>query len=403
MDTRLIILAATFALVVVSILLLIVALMRSRKADMLADEPMPIPGNWPMLASAPDETQAQTLDGSPFDVPQSGMAAVLSQPLRTGTWRPNSPEPESATASPSGDYWDSLIDESDLLLKSPGVQKEPIPVPIPAPGIVPTPNPVPEPVAPFEPQPEPEPEPEPEREAEPESEPTPELVPLLQPSLPVSNQSDFDATETLVVQSPQLTDDAARDWLEDLVAELEADIPVAPRVELPAVSTPAPVVAALTSIPALVPAPVVVPVPEPVPAIVNEPTSTPEAEIAEIMASFSAVPSAEPRPMASVPSTPIPPAVDHRPSAAVPPRVPQDRPAVVAHAPASAPATNEPQASVRSTAPALTPPVHELVAPVEMWFGDARVGVKPGSKTYDRFQRIAKVLFDDLARAKPPS
>jgi hypothetical protein len=42
--------------------------------------------------------------------------------------------------------------------------------------------------------------------------------------------------------------------------------------------------------------------------------------------------------------------------------------------------------------------VPELVleTPVEMWFGDARVGVKPGSATYERFRKYADVLFADL-------
>jgi hypothetical protein len=44
-------------------------------------------------------------------------------------------------------------------------------------------------------------------------------------------------------------------------------------------------------------------------------------------------------------------------------------------------------------------PDHELVAPVEMWFGDHRVGVKAGTRTYDLFQKYARVLFDDLERA----
>ncbi len=46
-------------------------------------------------------------------------------------------------------------------------------------------------------------------------------------------------------------------------------------------------------------------------------------------------------------------------------------------------------------------PAHELVAPIEMWFGDTRIGVKAGTKTYDRFQKIARVLFDDLKQATP--
>lgn len=37
-----------------------------------------------------------------------------------------------------------------------------------------------------------------------------------------------------------------------------------------------------------------------------------------------------------------------------------------------------------------------MAAPVEMWFGDHRVGVKHGTKTYDQFRRYADALFDDL-------
>ncbi len=50
-----------------------------------------------------------------------------------------------------------------------------------------------------------------------------------------------------------------------------------------------------------------------------------------------------------------------------------------------------PRATVASAKPDDVP-AHELVAPVEMWFGDDRVGVKPGSRTYDLFQKYATVL-----------
>ena len=36
------------------------------------------------------------------------------------------------------------------------------------------------------------------------------------------------------------------------------------------------------------------------------------------------------------------------------------------------------------------------MAPVEMWFGDYRVGVKPGSKTHAQFRKYADVLLGDL-------
>jgi hypothetical protein len=51
---------------------------------------------------------------------------------------------------------------------------------------------------------------------------------------------------------------------------------------------------------------------------------------------------------------------------------------------------------LRAEAPELT-----MVAPVEMWFGDARVGVKAGTKTYSQFRRYADVLLGDL-KAKQP-
>jgi len=37
-----------------------------------------------------------------------------------------------------------------------------------------------------------------------------------------------------------------------------------------------------------------------------------------------------------------------------------------------------------------------MAAPVEIWFGDYRVGVKAGTKTYDQFRRYADTLLDDL-------
>jgi hypothetical protein len=47
-------------------------------------------------------------------------------------------------------------------------------------------------------------------------------------------------------------------------------------------------------------------------------------------------------------------------------------------------------------------PEHEYVmtAPVELWFGDFRVAVRPGSDTDARFQRFAKVLLDELRSAR---
>jgi hypothetical protein len=41
-----------------------------------------------------------------------------------------------------------------------------------------------------------------------------------------------------------------------------------------------------------------------------------------------------------------------------------------------------------------------MAAPVEMWFGDARVGVKGGTATYDRFRKYADVLLAAMVATK---
>jgi hypothetical protein len=41
-----------------------------------------------------------------------------------------------------------------------------------------------------------------------------------------------------------------------------------------------------------------------------------------------------------------------------------------------------------------------MAAPVEMWFGESRVGVKAGTATYDRFRKYADVLFEDLRASR---
>jgi len=45
------------------------------------------------------------------------------------------------------------------------------------------------------------------------------------------------------------------------------------------------------------------------------------------------------------------------------------------------------------------PEPYTPVAPVEMWFGEARVGVKQGSRTYDLLVGYAQVIIDDFKRA----
>jgi hypothetical protein len=59
--------------------------------------------------------------------------------------------------------------------------------------------------------------------------------------------------------------------------------------------------------------------------------------------------------------------------------------------------------SGRRSAPAPeTPRDYTMVAPVELVFDDSgpRVGIRAGTRTYLEFQRIASVLFNDLARSR---
>lgn len=67
------------------------------------------------------------------------------------------------------------------------------------------------------------------------------------------------------------------------------------------------------------------------------------------------------------------------------------------------------QADVRAAAPEgrpesrdAVPEVH-LSAPVEMWFGVSRVGVRRGSETHQRFVHYANSLLDDLHASRRTS
>jgi len=441
-DTRLIILAVTFALVVVSIIILIVALIRSRRPMIPAEGMVAAPGDWPALNPAPADIEDAD-DVGPFNAPKSGMAAVLSQPLRTGTWRPDAPGPTANPAASAGDYWDSLIDEPELLLREPATRVEAVPAsapvvvqmpddaPAPAPVAAPAPAPVaatmPVPTAPPAPAPEPT--------------PTPDLIPepAAPPPAPVFDSAPDEPVHMPMGSTHDVSADLQdQDWIVELVAELDAAGPapavvpdVAPDVEPGPVPAPAPQPVSEPEpepeIPVIVPITVaaepervVVPSPAPqpelAPELVPEPEPTPQtAVLVEPTPTESAIPA---RPAAVVPPAPIPPAQEPRPQVLPVARPVEPRPAVVIHSepveivervePVEAAGLPEPVAVVPVVA-AMTPErlvasdELVLVAPVEMWFGDARVGVKPGSKTYDRFQRIAKVLFDDLKQAKSGS
>lgn len=82
-------------------------------------------------------------------------------------------------------------------------------------------------------------------------------------------------------------------------------------------------------------------------------------------------------------------------------------------APPAEPVAPEPPAELvaqSGTQPSLQPPagpvpevaVYRLVAPVELHFtdGSGRVGVRPGTRTHDEFQRLANALLGELKRAQ---
>lgn len=56
----------------------------------------------------------------------------------------------------------------------------------------------------------------------------------------------------------------------------------------------------------------------------------------------------------------------------------------------------EPLASVSRPTGRADAPELVMAAPVEMWFGESRIGVKAGTKTYAQFRKYADALFEDL-------
>jgi hypothetical protein len=77
-------------------------------------------------------------------------------------------------------------------------------------------------------------------------------------------------------------------------------------------------------------------------------------------------------------------------------------PAPVAYEP-PAPVAYEPPAPVAYEPPApVAPPDYDMVAPVELMFTDGpkRIGIRPGTATFLKYQRLAAVLLGDLKKAR---
>lgn len=205
-------------------------------------------------------------------------------------------------------------------------------------------------------------------------------------------------------------------------------VPAAPVVQVPEPVMPVevPMVVPVVTVPA---APVAIPVPESVPSPTATPTPTPTPSPVTPPAEAEPVGEAgveaalemfgeewqgliKPPPARAVAKPPVP-----RPEVriATPPLITPVEVTAVVEAPVPVPEVAplpvqapRPVATVASPAaerpvqrprPADVPPL-EMAAPVEMWFGDARVGVKAGTATYERFRRFADVMLKDLHEVK---
>jgi hypothetical protein len=201
----------------------------------------------------------------------------------------------------------------------------------------------------------------------------------------------------------------------------------APAAYLPAVSlaertkqfsSPAPAVVpaeasydAPKSAPKPTPAPVPAPAPEPeaapqpIPAARFE--NLPDVRPAAVVAAVAARPSPEPEPVPVWAPSEIgatPEALSGRQPVPSIDRGASERPRAHARAipedPLASTAGTRPARAVEPSAPARQPAEFlEMVAPIEMWFGDYRVGVRSGSKTHAQFRKYADRLLDDLKGA----
>jgi hypothetical protein len=93
-------------------------------------------------------------------------------------------------------------------------------------------------------------------------------------------------------------------------------------------------------------------------------------------------------PVAAVVSAPFEPAEAERPKAHAQP-LPEPAPGLAT--PATLVWPDDP-----ASPPSRPAEFAEMVAPVEMWFGDYRVGVKSGSRTHAQFRKYADALLNDL-------
>lgn len=394
---RLPILAGAALLFVASLIYLVVAMGRGRRRpDGFMPPPFPA-DTWLPPAEIPAAMSAD------FDeaARPGAVAAMMAEPLRVGDWRPVSgpehalfdhPEiviPAARGADSAEEGFEPDIAELAATLDSPVVAAPPAEV-----AVAPPPPPRVE---------------------------VPPSFAVPQPPMTVAGVDDLTAQLALLGIGPA----------ESAVPAGAAFAPVAEMLPVePAVLVPEPV-----PVPEPMPAPEPEPVPEPVPAPVPEPLPAPAPEP---LPAPAPEPLPEPAPAPEPPPEPAPepeplPAPESEPLPAPEPPAPAvPRPAVTVAAPRPEPSPAPPAAPPRApsardrltlrvaSVPVDTDVVHAareadgtqyapapadagefaLVSPVEMWFGETRIGVKAGSKTFSEFQRLATVLFDDLKSSR---
>ncbi|HEX9094296.1 MAG TPA: hypothetical protein VF902_09975 [Coriobacteriia bacterium] len=247
--------------------------------------------------------------------------------------------------------------------------------------------------------PETEPQPEPERLAVPEPEAVFEPPSVIGPGdATAGGMSDWDRQIEALRSSPVGTtsEDAARDTSSSGAAPEPAPVAVAPShaAEEPATppvgSTPAVSLSDLAALwePARAAEPVLQPVSETSapaePTTISRQAAPPEPSGMPEPEPFP-VPATDPDVLRAVNELLHPVSVQAGPAA---PAAPTAAAAVVS--PSAPPGT-----PVRSTE-------YKLVAPVELMFADTgqRVGIRPGTPTFLKYQRLAGVLFADLRKAR---
>jgi DNA polymerase-3 subunit gamma/tau len=82
-----------------------------------------------------------------------------------------------------------------------------------------------------------------------------------------------------------------------------------------------------------------------------------------------------------------------------------ERPTAVVHQPPEPSAPSDeppPPAPLAGAQPTTSPPTYAMVAPVELMFTDGpkRIGIRPGTATFLKYQRLAAVLLADLRKAR---